>query len=436
MYQGTDFQNVSGGARIDRFNGGGNALQMLCGMLAHDGEMYQGRSRFKAIEFMLSVGADPNAKPDAEKGDEGTEMGKFVTMTPLHQALFIRDSDLCKRLMELLLQYKADVTAKHDGKTVLNTAPSKGLQMTLKALVNRYQNAARPLRHCPCGSARPYESCHGAKNGVPLHPRAMCLCQNAEKKTYGSCCLPAGKLLFEKIPQRPPLITSGTRGVAQPRVPTAIDQDGAQAIMDEHMNEYKMQFMRSMIGPLVTSRQCDPAYAYAAVRSAFMVARPWRNEGTNVMPRAEMDRRQKVWNALVDEYIEGAKDDEPLQIDGRENREDLRSRAEIEVAAKISWTGGPLYTTCCNPGCRKVESTPYEFALCSKCKQSRFCSKECLQAAWKTHHKPICGTNDAEPRLASEEVVSDTVCRNLLHDGGGPGGPGPPGMTPGITSRK
>ena len=60
----------------------------------------------------------------------------------------------------------------------------------------------------------------------------------------------------------------------------------------------------------------------------------------------------------------------------------MRSALEIEVAAKISWTGGPLYTTCCNPVCEKVETTPYEFALCSKCKQSRFCSKECQTSAW------------------------------------------------------
>ena len=37
---------------------------------------------------------------------------------------------------------------------------------------------------------------------------------------------------------------------------------------------------------------------------------------------------------------------------------DMRPAAEIEAAAKISWTGGPLYTPCCNAACAKVEATP------------------------------------------------------------------------------
>ena len=127
------------GARLDRYNGGGNALQMLCGMCQVQGEYVgqSGRSRFKAIEFMLSVGADPNAKPDAAKGDGGSDTGTYMTTTPLHQAIRTRDSELAKRVCELLLQHKADPSAKHEGKTVLGSAPSKGLLMTLKALINR-----------------------------------------------------------------------------------------------------------------------------------------------------------------------------------------------------------------------------------------------------------------------------------------------------------
>jgi len=42
------------------------------------------------------------------------------------------------------------------------------------------------------------------------------------------------------------------------------------------------------------------------VRCDYMVARPWRMDNVCVMPRPEMDRRQTVWNALVDQYIQGA----------------------------------------------------------------------------------------------------------------------------------
>ena len=106
------------------------------------------------------------------------------------------------------------------------------------------------------------------------------------------------------------------------------------------------------------------------------------------------------------------------------------------MAAKISWTGGPLYSTCGRVGCGKVEATACEFALCSRCKQTRFCSKECQTQAWKDH-KQVCGTNDAEPRLASEIVVSDSLCKNLLGPGGpeGAGGVGG-GLPAGAMGRK
>ena len=281
------------GARIDRYNGGGNALQMLCGMCRVQGDAYGQRSRFKAIEFLLTVGADPNAQPDADNGDGGSETGTYLTITPLHQAVQIRDGELSKRVCELLLQHKADPAAKHEGKTVLGSAPSKALQMTLKALINRYQSVDRPARRCPCGSERLYESCHGAMGGVPMHPRAMCGCTKPGNKTYQECCLEAGKVLFEKIPQHPPLMPASTDKVDVPHM----TEDAAAAFQKEH----KMQLMRSMVGPLVSRGECDSAYAYAAARSAFMVARPWRNNGVAVLPKAEMERRQRDWNALVDE---------------------------------------------------------------------------------------------------------------------------------------
>ena len=40
--------------------------------------------------------------------------------------------------------------------------------------------------------------------------------------------------------------------------------------------------------------------------------------------------------------------------------------------------------------CAKVEDEPHTFQLCSKCKQTRFCSPECLKVAWKPFHKKVC----------------------------------------------
>ena len=43
------------------------------------------------------------------------------------------------------------------------------------------------------------------------------------------------------------------------------------------------------------------------------------------------------------------------------------------MAAKVSWSGGPLFVPCANPACGKVEEVPSEFQLCSKCKQVCMC---------------------------------------------------------------
>lgn len=96
------------GARVDLYRGGGNALQMLCGMMNISGQMCGTRSRIKAVEFLLSIGADPNATPDPARGDSssGNASRPFLTMTPLHQAVLIPDTEIAKALCELLLQHK------------------------------------------------------------------------------------------------------------------------------------------------------------------------------------------------------------------------------------------------------------------------------------------------------------------------------------------
>jgi hypothetical protein len=120
-------------------------------------------------------------------------------------------------------------------------------------------------------------------------------------------------------------------------------------------------------------------------------------------------RQGAEWACDARQYIAGAKDDEPLEPDGRENRSDLRSALEIEVAAKISWTGGPLYTSCCNPGCARVEAVPYEFALCSKCKQSRFCSKQCQLEAWVRWLRGAARCPLPAPRMPSSAARRATL---------------------------
>jgi hypothetical protein len=162
------------------------------------------RSRLKAVEFLLSVGADPNAQPNEALGDVVPggmhDRGIFLSASPLCLASMIKDSQLAKPVCELLLKHKADPKATYDGKTVLECAPTPGIKMTLKALIKRFQDQPRPERLCPCGSTIAFASCHGHQTGVPVHPRALCPCKSDKDLPYGECCLPAGKKYRESLP--------------------------------------------------------------------------------------------------------------------------------------------------------------------------------------------------------------------------------------------
>ena len=167
---------------------------------------------------------------------------------------------------------------------------------------------------------------------------------------------------------------------------------------------------------LVESGEVDPAYAFALELSDFGPARPWRH-GARSFDKAEMQLRQKEWNASVDTYIAKARE-----------TGDLRSPEEISKAAKISWTGGPLYSACGEPTCGRVEEEPQQFRLCSRCKQTRYCSDACQKTSWKRLHKAVCGTFAAEPRLRSEIVYSgrmDEACKHMYKFFTNSNGPGP-----------
>ena len=137
---------------------------------------------------------------------------------------------------------------------------------------------------------------------------------------------------------------------------------------------------------------CHPAFVYAAEHSGFS-AQPWRKDNRATLSREEMETRQRTWNALVDQYI--AVNQSTL---------DVTESCEVERAAKIFWTGGPLYNRCGHQSCGKMERQPSTFMLCSKCRQTRFCSSACFAASYYPHHHAICGTDSAEPRLASQTV--------------------------------
>lgn len=43
--------------------------------------------------------------------------------------------------------------------------------------------------------------------------------------------------------------------------------------------------------------------------------------------------------------------------------------------------------------CKKVETEPNKFQVCSRCHLATFCSHECFKSAWKSH-KSICKSTE------------------------------------------
>ena len=110
------------------------------------------------------------------------------------------------------------------------------------------------------------------------------------------------------------------------------------------------QMVGQMADAAVAAGTCDPAFAHAAHAVDFFWARP----------------------CAVDSYIASGRD--------------ARPRLEIERAAKVAWSGGPMLHPCANAECGKVESAVGEFSACGKCKKARYHSQQCQKAGPSAHH--------------------------------------------------
>jgi len=399
--------------------------------MAVDGEMIQSMTGHpRSLEFLLSVGADPNACPDLSENEYKTADvakpdGFFFLPYPLLLAIaLISDESLATQTCEMLLTHKADPTLRFEGNTALQLAArAPAMKVSIvEELMERVRTVPRPACQCPCGSERTFTNCHERTQltGVPLHPSALCPCHVKNKK-YGSYDLKKGLVWYETlsmiIEHRKTLYFGSTDshgqimqtghlggGEAMQRF-CALGQ-GRDQIVAKHkarVESARAEFVTPLIQRCFRDGACHPAFAFAAERCDFHFPRPWRNNNQPILPKVEMEKRQQEWNDLVDAYTAT-----------HMHSADAPVLHDVEVAATISWTGGPLYNTCGYQGCTKLESLPSEFMLCSKCKQTRSCSRKCFKKSWRAQHKHVCGTDEAEPMpMELSEILP--LCDNSWH---------------------
>ncbi|EPQ56120.1 hypothetical protein GLOTRDRAFT_128077 [Gloeophyllum trabeum ATCC 11539] len=150
---------------------------------------------------------------------------------------------------------------------------------------------------------------------------------------------------------------------------------------------------------LVPCGLVDPAIVHAILRHTGL---PMPNGRS--FSKEEGENTSKEWNSYVDHYI----------AQGTDPREPI----EIERAAKIGVSCGALYRTCQGANCQKLEGRDVtKLLLCSKCKMSVYCSRNCQASDWKTH-KLICSQTgphgQPEQMLPSQAAIQKYIMPNMF----------------------
>eukprot|EP00961_Rhodomonas_salina_P280554 3789586-Rhodomonas_salina.2 len=321
------------GAVIDAPSKKGTPLHLLCSSIRVMGEFTNRndsalpRSRVAILKFLLSVGADPNvvllhddlqaagsrhSRRRTARGGRGQETAidmstipSGMQASPMHEAALMTSDELATRIFDLLLQHKADPTLRNrSGKTALDILQSRGraaLHAAVQEMIERYKNTSRPARLCPCNSGTLLEDCHGAKHGVPIHPRMICPCERKRTKgqVYGKCCKKRGFPMRETldtilqettIRDKPAVEMIGKYmdGMKQAAAEAGVDVESEEfensplfpsmdgdGGLEEHNAQVRAMNME-LIQPLVEEGKVDPAYLFAANKCDFFNAKPWR----------------------------------------------------------------------------------------------------------------------------------------------------------------
>ena len=81
---------------------------------------------------------------------------------------------------------------------------------------------------------------------------------------------------------------------------------------------------------------------------------------------------------------------------GTDNSPGRRNLADCARMVLDAVEAGRRRYVCDNPGCGRAEDGVGKFRRCARCREARYCSKECLAAHWKGGHKDVCQKSDAD----------------------------------------
>lgn len=365
----------------------------------------------KAIEILLSVGADPTAS---------STVTRMRGCTLLQEAIQVGDMELTEVLLNCPLSGRMLSANLVDAAEEWGQTPAVRHQAKRLIQAAQKRKTPRPIL-CQCLSGRTPSECHDHPDGALCHPQQPCPCKgnvgrfnrNSKWKTYEKCCQKAGVVFREDSAGHTCEVATieGDSAVGLKKYAEAqLAALRAQGLSDKEIREQPMfpgvslqQVMQqqsaiydTFVPDLVAEGAVDPAFSFAMYRMDWQL-RVWRTVKHFGIPVHEQKVRQREWNEAVDVYIgTSAANGDP------------RSALDISKAAKIHWNGGALFAVC--PGCNKEEDRPACFQQCSRCRATRYCSQACQKEHWK-QHKLECSTDSAFHILPSLRAVEPVLLK-------------------------
>jgi hypothetical protein len=162
--------------------------------------------------------------------------------------------------------------------------------------------------------------------------------------------------------------------------------------------------VQAIAAALADAGLMEPAFFHALTRVDFLPDGHYQQDSVTLEDGL---RRQEVFNAAVDAYINAA------TAQGLDNRPLL----DIAIIAKIGADGGPLHYRCAACGVPTPERA--RLVWCPGCRSVPFCGEGCARAAY-AQHRAVCGSMLTKPLLISQVVLRMGVEAHVVHGLRGP----------------
>ncbi|EPQ56121.1 hypothetical protein GLOTRDRAFT_137953 [Gloeophyllum trabeum ATCC 11539] len=329
-------------------------------------------------------------------------------------------------LITLLLEHGANPNRRSPRGLPVDRLESRESKTRFRELVRDMSKISqRPAQPCPCWSGKLLSECHGRGEEIPYPLDFACRCGSG--KPYEKCCMKRNMQFKEKWDPRTLRLIPVEEGLRSNVFPAGMDpkvldrlgpnlermQDlygsfgfGCVHRLAQEKRGIKTEnwvfwddFARKVEKRLVSRGLVDPAFCYPLSRHCGLPIPNGRS-----ISKEEGIETSTEWNGFVDEYI--AKGTDP------------RDPLEIARVAKIGTSCGALYRTCEGSNCEKLEGKDVpKLLVCSKCKISVYCSKQCQASNWK-EHKLICGKTgpdgQAEQMLPSQVAIQKYLMPDMF----------------------